>query len=269
MSCAGQSVSPSELNLNDPLLEAIRDYWNAHIHDLEIATSRVGSPGFFRELDEYRFDKLRYLLQVVDFSAYQGKRLLEVGCGVGIDLVRFAQAGAIVTGIDLADTSIALARRNCEHNGLRADLYVMNGENLRFEGNMFDVVYAHGVLPYTASAERMVKEVHRVLRPGGEAILMVYNKYSWLNLLSSAAKVELEHEQAPVLKKYSRREFERLLEPFEAVRILAERFPVRTRLHHGLKATLYNALFVDAFHRLPKRIVQPFGWHLIAFAYKD
>lgn len=265
---AGQYVSPSELNLNDPLLEAIRDYWNAHIHDLEIATSRVGSPGFFRELDEYRFDKLRYLPQVVDFSAYQGKRLLEVGCGVGIDLVHFARGGAIVTGVDVADVPIALARKNFEHNCLTADLRVMNGEALQFEDDSFDVVYAYSVTQYTARPQRMVNELHRVLRPGGEAVIMVYHRHSWLSLLSKLARIEMEHLDAPIMRMYSGREFKRLMNPFRNVRISLVRFPVRTRLHHGLRATLYNEVFVRAFRLLPRSLVRPIGAHIMAFASK-
>lgn len=262
------SASLGELSSNEPLLEEIRDYWNVRIHDLEIATHPVGSPGFFQELDEYRYDKLRYLPQVIDLPAYQDKQLLEVGCGVGIDLVRFARAGAIVTGVDLAGVSIELASKNFEQNGLDANLCVMNGEELQFDDNSFDVVYAHGVLQYTANAQRMVDELYRVLRPGGEAILMVYNKYSWLNLLSNIMKVELEHEDAPVLRKYSIWEFKGLLRSFKNVRTVPERFPVPTRLHHGLKAVLYNDLFVRAFYLLPKSLVRPTGWHIMAFAHK-
>jgi 2-polyprenyl-3-methyl-5-hydroxy-6-metoxy-1,4-benzoquinol methylase len=261
-------VFPSEPYEYEPLLAAIRDYWNEHIHDLEVVTCPVGSAGFFRELDAYRFDKLHYLPRVVDFSAYQGQRLLEVGCGAGVDLVRFARGGAVVTGVDLAETSIDLARKNFEQNGLTANLRVMNGEALEFPADSFDVVYAHGVLQYTANPLRMVAETHRVLRPGGEAILMVYNKYSWLNALSMLMKVDLEHEDAPVLRKYSIQEFKSWLEPFSAVRIVPERFPVKTRLHRGLKAMIYNNLFVGGFNLLPKTFIRPLGWHIMAFARK-
>lgn len=255
-------------SLGDPLLEAIRIYWNDHIHDLEIATQPVGSLGFFDELDEYRFDKLHYLPHLVDFSGFKGQRLLEVGCGVGIDLVRFARGGAIVTGIDLAEVSIELARQNFALRGLSGNLLVMNGEALDFLDDSFDVVYAHGVIQYTAHAERMVAEIHRVLKPKGQAIMMVYNRRSWLNALSKVMNVGLEHEDAPVLNKYTIGEFRELLKPFTSFRIIPERFPVETRLHHGLKGMLYNKIFVRAFHLLPRSWVRPLGWHLMAFAIK-
>ncbi|MCB0195119.1 MAG: class I SAM-dependent methyltransferase [Anaerolineae bacterium] len=261
-------LSPVEQKNNQLLLEKIRLYWNAHIHDLEIATQPIGSAGFFKELDAYRFDKLRYLPQVVNFAGYKNQNLLEVGCGVGIDLVRFAEGGAKVTGIDLAEVSVDLAKKNFEQNELPANLLVMSGENLQFKDNSFDVVYAHGVLQYTANAQQMVNELHRVLKPGGQAIMMVYNRISWLNGLSKLMKVDLEHEDAPVLKKYSISEFKGLLKPFNHVQIVPERFPVKTKLHHGLKATLYNQVFVGTFQALPKSVVRPLGWHIMAFARK-
>lgn len=256
------------LSLSDPLLIAIRDYWNEHIHDLEITTQPVGSLGFFDELDEYRFDKLRYLPQLVDFNKFIGKKLLEVGCGVGIDLVRFAEGGAEVSGIDLAEVSIGLAGLNFEHRGLSADLQVMNGEDLQYQAESFDVVYAHGVLQYTADVNKMISEINRVLRPDGEAIMMVYNKNSWLNVISKVMKVSLEHEDAPVLNKYSIKEYQHLLTPFSKFKIVPERFPVKTRLHQGIKATLFNEGFVRLFQWLPKPLVRSFGWHLMAFAKK-
>ena len=81
----------------------------------------VGTKEFFDDLDDYRFDKLHYLPQLVDFSSFRGQRLLEVGCGIGTDLVRFASGGARVTGVDLAQTAIDLARKNFELNGVAAE----------------------------------------------------------------------------------------------------------------------------------------------------
>ncbi len=263
----GAHTAP-HLIAGDPLLDAIREYWNAHIHDLAIAKHPVGTKGFFDDLDDYRFDKLRYLPEVVDFNGYRGKKILEIGCGAGIDLIRFARGGARVTGVDLAPQSIQLAQKNFELRGLEADLRVMNGEALEFAGNSFDLVYAHGVLQYTADANQMAKEMHRVLKPGGEAIAMVYNRISWLNALSLAMKVELEHEDAPVLKKYSLGEFKKMLSSFSSIRLVPERFPVASRLQQGWKAAAFNRIFVPAFNRIPRFLVRPLGWHLMAFCRK-
>ncbi|MFQ5709113.1 MAG: class I SAM-dependent methyltransferase [bacterium] len=268
MSITATETEKATEPLPSPLLESIRQYWNEHIHDLEIAKHPVGTKGFFEDLDEYRFDKLRYLPSVVHFDGYAGKKLLEVGCGVGIDLLRFAKGGAQVTGVDLAEQSIELARKNFELHDQKGEFVLGNGENLEFEDNTFDVVYAHGVIQYTANGQAMVDELHRVVKPGGEVIMMVYNRKSWLNFLSVTLGVALEHEDAPVLKKYTIAEFRALLRKFQKVQTLPERFPVKSRLQKGVKAMFFNGMFVPTFNLIPKFVTRSTGWHIMAFALK-
>ncbi len=245
--------------------DAVRQYWNTRIHDLEISRHPPGSPGFFADLDEYHFDKLHHLLRLVDFDGWRGRRVLDVGCGAGVDLVRFLRGGALGTGVDLAPAAIDLARANVAQQGLQAELVVADGESLPFPDGHFDLVFAHGVVQYTGNDRRLIEECRRVLKPGGLAIVQVYNRVSWLNLLSRVMKVGLEHEDAPVLRKYSPGEFRRLLAGFADVRIVPERFPVKSRLHGGWKGTLFNTFFVGTFNALPRAWVRRFGWHLLAF----
>jgi SAM-dependent methyltransferase len=246
----------------------VKDYWNTHIHDLDISSSVPGSKEFFADLDQYHFEKLHHLPRLIDFNAYRGKKVLDVGCGAGTDLVRFAKAGALVTGVDLSSSAIALAKQNFAHQGLTADLREADGEKLPFDDNAFDFVFAHGVVQYTSSDQALVDECRRVLKPGGTAVFQVYNRVSWLNGLSKVMKVPLEHEDAPVLKRYSAREFRGLLTGFRDVRIVEERFPVKSRLHGGWKGTLFNTFFVGTFNALPRAWVRRFGWHLLAFCTK-
>lgn len=249
-------------------IDAVREYWNRHVHDLEITRHPVGSRGFFDDLDQYHFEKLHHLLRLVSFSGYRGRSVLDVGCGAGVDLARFAKAGAEVTGVDLTPAAIALARDNFSQQGLKGTFEVADGEQLPFPDSSFDLVFAHGVAQYTANPRRLVDECRRVLKPGGEAIVQVYNRLSWLNALSKLMKVGLEHDDAPVLLKFSAGEFRALLSGFADVRIVAERFPVKSRLHGGWKGAVYNRLFVGTFNALPRAVVRRFGWHLLAFCRK-
>jgi SAM-dependent methyltransferase len=248
--------------------ERVREYWNTHIHDLEISSHPPGSAGFFADLDQYHFEKLHHLLDLVHFDEWKGRDVLDVGCGAGVEVVRFARAGARVTGVDIAESAITLARQNLEQQGLSARLEVADGEQLPFPDDSFDLVFAHGVVQYTGDDRRMVAQIHRVLRPGGLAIFQGYNRVSWLHLLSKVMKTPLEHEDAPQLKRYSAREFQTLLEPFGTVDLVFERFPVKSRLHKGWKGLAFNTFFVDTFNALPRVWVRRFGGHLLAFCRK-
>lgn len=249
-------------------LESVRRFWNEHIHDWKVARSEAGTKEFFEEIETYRFEKLHYLPRLVDFNAYAGKQVLDVGCGVGNDLSRFARGGALVTGIDLAEHSIELAKRNFEQRELSGDFHVMDGEQLTFEDESFDLLYCHTVLHFTPRPDRMVKEIHRVLKRDGTAILMTVNRRSWLSILHRVMSVEIDHLDAPVFYSYTAKEFREMLSCFANVTIVPERFPVRTKVHEGLKARLFNALFVDVFNLLPKALVRRFGHHLMAFVSK-
>lgn len=248
--------------------ERVRAYWNTHIHDLDISTNAPGTPGFFADLDQYHFEKLHHLLTLVHFDEWKGKDVLDVGCGAGVEVVRFARAGARVTGVDIAESAITLAQANVQQQGLEARLEVADGEHLPFPDASFDLVFAHGVVQYTGNDSAMVDKIHRVLRPGGLAIFQAYNRNSWLHLLSKVMKTPLEHEDAPVLKRYSDTEFRRLVSRFTDVRLVFERFPVKSRLHKGWKGMAFNTFFVGAFNVLPRALVRKYGWHMLAFCRK-
>jgi SAM-dependent methyltransferase len=246
----------------------VRAYWDYRIHDLDISAHPAGSAEFFADLDEYHFDKLHHLLRLIDFNGQAGRRVLDVGCGAGVDLARFARGGARTTGLDISGSAVALARGNLAYQDLEASLCVGDGEAMPFPDDTFDYVFAHGVVQYTSGDGELVEECRRVLKPDGTAFFQVYNRVSWLNALSLVMKVGLEHEDAPVLRKYSPAEFRRLLAGFSRVRIVPERFPVKSRLHGGWKGALYNHLFVGTFNALPRALVRRYGWHLLAFCQK-
>ncbi|MCC7186416.1 MAG: methyltransferase domain-containing protein [Acidobacteria bacterium] len=245
--------------------DRVRTYWNTHIHDLEISTHAPGTPGFFADLDQYHFEKLHHLLDLIHFEDWKGKDVLDVGCGAGVEVVRFARAGARTTGVDIAQSAIDLARQNLTQQGLEARLEVADGEVLPFPDASFDFVFAHGVVQYTGNDQRMVDEIRRVLRPGGTAFFQAYNRHSWLHVLSKVMKTPLEHEDAPVLRRYSAAEFRALMTGFADVQLIFERFPVKSRLHKGWKGLAFNTFFVGAFNALPRAWVRRYGWHMLAF----
>jgi ubiquinone/menaquinone biosynthesis C-methylase UbiE len=124
----------------------------------------------------------------------------------------------------VAASAIALARANFDQQLARAPRGA-DAEHLPFADATFDLVYAHGVVQYTANPRALVDECYRVLKPGGTAIFQVYNRVSWLNALSKVMKVGLEHDDAPVLLKFSAGEFRTLVGGFRDVRIVPNASP--------------------------------------------
>lgn len=212
-------------------LEDVGNYWDTYINDIEVCKNPVGTLEFFEELEEYRYEKISYLKKYINFDKYQDKKVLEIGCGPGIDSVQFASAGADVWGVDLSSKAIELCRSHLILRGFQdkaKQFFVGNAENLDFKDRSFDVVYSHGVLHHTVDTTRSIEEVRRVLKPNGEAIIMLYNRWSWFNFLATLSGTKIEHkdEEAPIIKKYSIRQCRDMFRHFGGkIEIHVDRFP--------------------------------------------
>ena len=247
----------------------IRQYWNHRIHDTELGDHPRGSAAFFAAMDEYRLRKSAYLTRTVPFDAWAGSDVLEIGCGPGLDLMRFAKGGARVTGVDVAETAVDLARGYFAVSGQPGQLLVADGAALPFRDESFDLVYCHGVLAFAGDPAAIVNEARRVLRPGGRAVLMVYNRHSWMNVLARGFGLTLGHADAPAFRMHTRKEFASLLADFQEVRITGERLPAPTRTGTGRGSTIMNRLVAAGLCLIPERWLRATGWHLMAFCRKE
>jgi SAM-dependent methyltransferase len=247
---------------------AIRRYWDERIHDIELSNDPPGSAEFLAALDAYRYRRLDYLPRLVDFDRWRGREVLDVGCGAGLDLVRFARAGAHAHGVELSTGALSLARQNVLAAKVRAVLIQADGAKLPFRDESFDLVFCHGVLPFARDAAAMAEETWRVLRRGGMAILMVYNRYSWMSVLRAVPGVRLGHDDAPGFRTHSRVQLEALVRRFSERTIFGERLPAPTRLHKGGVSAIFNRFVVPLVGLVPRKWVQPIGWHLIAQCHK-
>jgi len=171
--------SSQTVDTNAELKERVRAFWQAHPCGTKFSDAEIGTPEFFERIEAHRYAKEWHIPDAADFAGAHGLRVLEIGCGLGTDGVQFAKAGADYTGVDLTDAAIELARKRFELSGLRGELRVSDAENLDFADESFDLVYSHGVLHHTPGIARAVSEIHRVLKPGGRAIVMLYHRDSY------------------------------------------------------------------------------------------
>jgi len=141
-----------------------------------------GSAEFFTEIDKRFFNSsplfegAQPFVRFIPFPELNGKRVLEIGCGLGSHSQLLAEAGCKLSSIDLTTRAVALTKRRLELNQLPGEVMEMDGENMSFENNEFDFVWSWGVIHHSAHTDRIVREVARVLKPGGEFRLMVYNR---------------------------------------------------------------------------------------------
>lgn len=134
---------------------------------------------------ESRYIREPQITRIMERCIPWGARLLEIGCGQGLDLVRLCGRSGDVTAIDCSDQTISRARRLVDHFGISARLEIGNAERLRFEDGAFDAVYSYGVMHHTARTQDCIDEAYRVLRPGGVAVIMLYRFWSPIHLATA------------------------------------------------------------------------------------
>lgn len=207
---------------NAKLKEQVRAFWQEHPCGTKFSDAEPGSRRFYELVEEHRYQKEWHIPEAAGFAKTKGLRVLEIGCGLGTDGAQFARAGAEYTGIDLTDAAIDLARRRFELFQLPGTFRTADAENLDFANDSFDLVYSHGVLHHTPDTAGAVREIYRVLRPGGRAVVMLYHRDSYnyrvnismlrragVHLLRWDAGVKFVHlltaEPEDALREHSRR----------------------------------------------------------------
>lgn len=216
------------------LKSAVKDHWNNETCGTR-GFDKDDRAQFFREMEENRYRVQPFIPVWANFERGRGKEVLEVGVGGGVDHVNWARSGARLSGVDLTEAGIELTRERLSLEGLQSHLQVADAENLPFPDATFDIVYSYGVLHHSPNTQRCFEEVARVLKPGGTALIMVYNHYSWasfnvwaINCLAKGRPFKSlkwavsEYMESPGTKIYKRKELDPLLAPFSSAKLSRE-----------------------------------------------
>jgi ubiquinone/menaquinone biosynthesis C-methylase UbiE len=256
-------------------INEVRKYWTDNVNTTQFWTGdprKIGSPEFFDMVSAFIKKNYEHRYRLIEKVAakHHGGRILEIGCGAGWELLHWVRNGMQATGLDLSASALELAKKNFEHNKLKAEFKHGSAEKLPFSDASFAVVASLGVLHQTESTERAVAEVHRVLRPGGEAVITLYYKYSWKILLTKFGKVNFEfaHEDAPITRLYNKKDLRELFSGYKSVTIFLDYIRATKSPRKGFLAALFNYGFVPIYNLLPRFIRNKFGHAICVLAVK-
>jgi SAM-dependent methyltransferase len=241
--------SPNNAQKND-----VREFWNAD----PCGTRYLEGKDDFEAHARARYALEPYIFDFANFKGSRGLKVLEIGVGMGADYLEWLKAGAQATGIDFSAASIERAHRRCELAGYRPELRVADAENLPFPDNSFDVVYSYGVMHHSPDTQQCVREAWRVLKPGGQARIMVYHHPSLTGLMlwlrygflrgKSLRRAVYDHLESPGTKTYSRSEAAALMDHFQDVQMRLVFSPGDLLLHQP------SARFQSRFYRMVWRL---------------
>jgi 2-polyprenyl-3-methyl-5-hydroxy-6-metoxy-1,4-benzoquinol methylase len=277
-------ASSSQVGFGEIPIESVRDFWNRRPCNVRHSSRPVGSREYFDEVESRKYFVEPHIPAFAEFDRWRGKRVLEIGCGIGTDTMNFARAGARVTAIDLSEESLDIARQRAAAYGLsNISFHCGNAEELsKFLAiEPYDLIYSFGVIHHTPHPERVIAQLHKYARPGSVLKIMIYHRKSWKSfeiLLREAhgqfwnlPKLLARHSEAqigsPVTYSYSRSEARQLLQGFVVDDMAIEHiFPYRIAdyvQYRYVKVWYLRYLPLTLFHWLERR----FGWHLCISAH--
>jgi 2-polyprenyl-3-methyl-5-hydroxy-6-metoxy-1,4-benzoquinol methylase len=270
-------------------LAAVQKYWNDRPCNIRHSRKEVGTREYFDEVERRKYMVEPHIPRFADFERWRGKKVLEIGCGIGTDTMNFARAGAQVTAVDLSEKSLELARLRARVFGLedRIRFIQADAEHLseKVPAEPYDLIYSFGVIHHTPHPERVVAQLPRFIKPDTTVKIMVYYRWSWkvfwiLARYGKGAFWKLDRLIAdnseaqtgcPVTYVYSKKQGAELLAHggLRVVKAEADHiFPYRIRdyvEYRYVRVWYFRWMPAPMFHAL-ERIA---GWHLCLTAAPD
>ena len=270
-------------NFQNVQIASVRDYWNARPCNLRHSTAPIGSREYFDQVEARKYFVESHIPAFAEFESWRGKKVLEIGCGIGTDTINFARAGAQVTTVDLSEKSMELARQRAAVFGLQDRIRFCPGNAEQLSTFVpvepYDLIYSFGVIHHTPHPDAVLEQLRQYTRAGTTIKIMVYHrrsyKVAWILLTESkgqfwklsdlVAKNSEAQTGCPVAYTYTRREGRRLFEShgFRVHKVEVEHiFPYHISdyvQYRYNKEWYFRWIPQPLFRTLERR----FGWHLL------
>lgn len=264
-------------------VEEVRDYWDSRPCNIRHSSKKIGSKEYFDQVEARKYFVEPHIPEFAEFTRWKGKKVLEIGCGIGTDTMNFARAGAEVTAVDLSGDSLAIARKRAEIFGLgNIQFYQSDAEELSsiVPIEYYDLIYSFGVIHHTPCPHNVIEQIRHYMDSDSIFKVMVYNRYSWKvfcilmtygkgafwKLDELVAKYSEAQTGCPVTYAYTRESVKDLLKGFEILNMNIDHiFPYKISdyvQYRYKKEWYFNWLSAQVFHWME----QNWGWHLCVTA---
>jgi len=264
-------------------IASVREYWDRRPCNLRHSAAPIGTREYFDEVEWRKYFVEPHIPVFAQFDRWAGRRVLEIGCGLGTDTINFARAGAEVTAVDVSSRSLDLARQRSEIFGVAGRIRFVEADAERLssfvEPQPYDLVYSFGVIHHSPLPSRILDEIRRHFVDSSSTLkLMLYHRRSlkvlgilfreargaWWCLEEAIARHSEAQTGCPVTYTYSKRDAADLLSS-AGFTILDSRvehiFPYRIRdyvEYRYMKAVPFNLIPDRALDALAHHV----GWHL-------
>ena len=197
----------------------VKKYWNDRPCNIKHSNEQIGTKKYFEEVTERKYKVESHILEFADFERWNGKKVLEIGCGIGIAAHSFIEKGAIYKGIDLSNKSIEIAKQRLKIFNLKGEIKEADIECYK-DNEKYDLVYSFGVLHHTENIHKAIKNIYGLLKNGGEFKLMLYAKNSlkYCKIKDGLDQYEAQHG-VPIANVYTHDEVKLLLKDFKNINI--------------------------------------------------
>mgnify|MGYP007100073088 CR=1 FL=1 len=248
-------------------MQEIAEFWDKRPCNVRHSKKEPGTLGYFDEVTTRRYFVESHIPAFAQFPRWKGKRVFEIGCGIGTDAESFMSHGAIYAGCDVSKESVALAEKRRDLNGLTGSFVVSDGLRALDRLENIDLIYSFGVLHHTPDIEKIIAKAKRALQPRGELRIMLYAANSWKAAMIEAGLDQPEAQSGcPLAKSYTQDEVRTMLKDWsrvdiEQTHIFPYRIPEYVN-HRYVKQPWFEQMPDAVFRALEKK----FGWHLLIAA---
>lgn len=259
-----RSQTNNDLSNPDAKINEVYNFWNERPCNIRHSNKEIGTKEYFEEVSKRKYIVEPHIIDFANFKQYDGKDVLEVGCGIGTAAQSFIENGANYTGIDLSDRSIEIAKQRLSIFNLNGTLFQANIEELNnIENKEFDLIYSFGVLHHTPNIDIAIRNIFKMLKVGGEFKLMLYAKNSLKNFEIQDGLDQYEAQNGvPIANVYTNDEIHSILKDFKNISIKQTHiFPYKIEEYKKYiyeKKDYFKHMPQDLFDCLEKNL----GWHL-------